>query len=556
MRAAQLTRVRSRRLGEITIGKYSVMVTGVPKGQAATPDLARKVKAHFENITGEGSVHEVSITTQNGLMLTLLEYKAECVDHRRSAAARINRTRGAWGGYAYDYYASKVALADDEMARLMSNKSPNPSVAFVTFTSVAAKEQLLLEYLNPFKFFLWQPAELRFQGRHRLWVVAAPEPDDLYWSHLPFPAVLRYFRQMSTHLISIVWVRAPRACAYLRCCADPREWDGAPSPSILRWSARPLQRRFLLCSLFSHFPSVLCSPKPLSFFQRAVACRPPQIMLTAIIITVSDVQSEKRPPTVDLSTTTAAGTLARLSSSTLHGLTASRRLPQRCEAFRPAISRFGVDCRRRCMLTESPPSSFFLPFLPSPPTPSQFCDQSFNLAADIWNQNFTRDLEGRAFLNKFFFNDTEFIASCAPQTRPHAPLPRPCAPLSSASSASTSRLLLPPPSPPPPFPLRPVRGSLFPFSRSPFPFSSPPPRRECRDYVGNGIFLGYRVRPEEDDFVPISTDPCAVPSPPTSRAAYARLRLSKRCFAPPNAALRKPGASPAQPVTSSSSQEC
>lgn len=240
IKAAQLSRVHKRRHGEISIGKYSVMVTGVPKSEAATQELAQEVKEHFESIAGEGSVHEVSITTQNGLLLTLLEHKAHCVDRRRTAASRINRTRGAWGGYAYDYYASRVALDDDQIARIMNNREPKPSVVFVTFTTVAAKEQLLLEYLNPLKFFFWQPAELRFRGRNRLWVKAAPEPDDLYWSHLPFPAVLRYVRQASTHLISIVW-----------------------------------------------------------------------IMLTAIIITVSDVQSEKRPPTVDIETTIAAGTLVR-----------------------------------------------------------------------------------------------------------------------------------------------------------------------------------------------------------------------------------------------------
>lgn len=240
IKSAQSARVKKRRQGEITIGKYSVIVTGVPKNEAATPELAREVKEHFESITGEGSVHEVSITTQNGLLLSRLHHQAECVRLRRSAASRINRTRGAWGGYAYDYYAAKVAIDDDEITRLMSNKEPKPSVAFVTFNSVAAKEQLLLEYLNPLKFFLWQPAELRFRGTNRLWVKAAPEPGDLYWSHLPFPAVFRYARQLSTHLISIVW-----------------------------------------------------------------------IMLTAIIITVSDVQSEKRPPIVDIETSAAAGTLAR-----------------------------------------------------------------------------------------------------------------------------------------------------------------------------------------------------------------------------------------------------
>ena len=207
MRYGQQRRVAATKAGKVTLGRYSLLVrAGLPMEETATPDMAEEVKAHFEALVGPGTVREVSITTQAATVLELLQRRTTLLAKRRKFASVVNRSRGVWGGLSYDHYASRVRDVDDEIAAALLHPKTGPAVAFVTFETTEARDRVLLEYQNPLNNYYVQPAFLRLRGELSMYVAAAPEPEDLYWGHLPYNVFFQQMRGLSTSCLSLVWV--------------------------------------------------------------------------------------------------------------------------------------------------------------------------------------------------------------------------------------------------------------------------------------------------------------------------------------------------------------
>lgn len=202
MRAAFAKQVARKKGTKLTIDRFSVEVSGLPR-EVIDEEYAIELKDHFERLVGDGTVAEVAVATSNCSILDTITEKAEAVKLRRRYASIINRSRGAKGHRQYDKACAQVNALDEDIEKCMTASELYPSVAYVTFESVAAQIKCLNLCGGVIKSVLSRDA--RFRGRIIV-TKPAPRPTSVNWQNLNTRKVERTLRGWSTHLISIAWI--------------------------------------------------------------------------------------------------------------------------------------------------------------------------------------------------------------------------------------------------------------------------------------------------------------------------------------------------------------
>lgn len=177
VRAAFAKQVARKKGTKLSVDRFSVEISGLPK-EIIDQEYAVELKDHFERIVGDGTVAEVAVATSNCSILDTIQEKAQAVARRRRFASIINRSRGAKGHRQYDKACAQVNALDEDIEKCMTASELYPSVAYVTFESVAAQIKCLNLCGGLVKSVISR--EARFRG-HIIVTRQAPKPNSVNW---------------------------------------------------------------------------------------------------------------------------------------------------------------------------------------------------------------------------------------------------------------------------------------------------------------------------------------------------------------------------------------
>jgi hypothetical protein len=162
---------------KLSVDRFSVEVSGLPR-EVIDQEYAVELKDHFERMVGDGTVAEVAVATSNCSILDTIQEKAVAVAKRRRFASIINRSRGARGHRQYDKACLEVNALDEDIEKCMTASELYPSVAYVTFESVAAQIKCLNLCGGLVNSYL--DRDTRFRGRVIV-TTPAPKPNSVNW---------------------------------------------------------------------------------------------------------------------------------------------------------------------------------------------------------------------------------------------------------------------------------------------------------------------------------------------------------------------------------------
>jgi len=218
MRARQRARQRVTAGSEPSLGRYSLIVWGLPL-ESATPELAAEVRRHFESLDpGRGggcagcAVADVALATTCAQMLRLFRGRGEALRARRAASALLSRSRGEEGEQAKAQAVKQLEACDARIQAEFAKRSLNTVAAFVTFEHADVAAHVARTY-DSLRARILPPAQLRFRGDpdellwptsgHRLRVCPAPEPSNILWSHLEVGGLQRLLRRGAVNCVAV-----------------------------------------------------------------------------------------------------------------------------------------------------------------------------------------------------------------------------------------------------------------------------------------------------------------------------------------------------------------
>mmetsp|Transcript_4879 Transcript_4879/g.16907 ORF Transcript_4879/g.16907 Transcript_4879/m.16907 type:complete len:1238 (-) Transcript_4879:72-3785(-) len=231
LRHLQLKTVAKLSDGALTMGRYSVVVYGLPR-ETATRAYASEVRLHFENLYGREKVREVVLGTDSGPLVRLFHERAGLLIARKRALALRAVSRGMNGRRRHFSALQRLRACEDAIISAWGEEQETvteTTCAFVTFRDGDSMRACVADYGTGVVAWLLQRSPKRFRNpshpvlphverfdgeeRPREWgkgwrirVSQAPEPSDVVWENMGVSEVVRVLRRLGTWFLILVGI--------------------------------------------------------------------------------------------------------------------------------------------------------------------------------------------------------------------------------------------------------------------------------------------------------------------------------------------------------------